>query len=244
MAQQVNQSLEKVEFTHRWYRQFLQLLQELGYDFRTFSDTLGDRDIVLRHDIDLSMDAAVRMARIEADLDIQSTYCVLLSSPLYNPLEGQYRDAIREIDAQGHEVALHFSTHEYWSEDSEPVVAEIECRVREERSILETIAPPTKTVSFHRPPSWVLDREFEGFENTYGPANFSDIDYIADSSQRWRETPPPIDDLPETFQLLTHPGLWSQTDAGFEQRIQMAVTDACNHANRTARSEFIDGGTN
>ena len=242
MAEQANQLLEEVEFTHRWYRTLLQRLQNDGYDFRGFSDALGAGDIVLRHDVDLSVDAAVRMARLEADLGIQSTYCVLLSSPLYNPLEGEYRETLREIDALGHEVALHFSSHEHWSEDEEPTGDEIERRVREERSVLETIVPATETVSFHRPPSWVLDREFDGFENTYAPAYFSEIGYIADSSQRWRDDPPAVDDLPGRFQLLTHPGLWGEEDMGFEKRVQMAVTDACNHANRTARREFTDGG--
>lgn len=244
MAEQPNQLLGGVEFTHRWYRTFLQRLQADGYDFRSFSSPLDEGSVVLRHDVDLSIDAAVTMAHIEADLGIQSTYCILLSSSLYNPLEGKYREALREIDALGHEVALHFSTHEYWSADRQPTVDAIERRVRDERAVLETVVPATETVSFHRPPPWVLNRSFDDFRNTYAPAYFGDIGYIADSSQRWREDPPAIDDLPETFQLLTHPGLWGEDDRSFERRVQMAVTESCNHANRNARREFIDGGSN
>lgn len=244
MAERTKRLLEGVEFTHRWYRQFLQRLAEEGYDFRTFSAELGDGDAVLRHDVDLSVDAAVAMARIEADLGVQSTYCVLLTSSLYNPLEGSQRDALREIDSLGHEVALHFSTHEYWSADAPPEEATLEARVAEERDILETVVPPTETVSFHRPPSWVLDYDFDSFQNTYAPAYFSDIGYVADSSQRWREDPPPMGDLPDRLQILTHPGLWGDDDAGFEQRVETAVSDACAHASRNARQEFMHGGTN
>lgn len=241
MVEQLNQSLEDVEFTHHWYRGFLQRLLADGYEFRTFSEEVGSGDVLLRHDVDLSVDAAVTMARIEAELGVRSTYCVLLTSPLYNPFEGKYRDALREIESLGHEVALHFSTHEYWPGDEPPTEAAIEDRVREERSVLETLVSPTETVSFHRPPSWVLDRSFDGFESTYAPAYFGDIGYVADSNQRWREEPPVVEELPETVQLLTHPGLWAENDGEFDHRVERAIADARRHAERSTRNEFTDG---
>lgn len=244
MAEQATDQIPDVEFTHRWYRQFLQGLRAAGYEFRQFTEPVGDREIVLRHDVDLSIEAAVEMARLESDLDIRSTYCVLLSSPLYNPFEGQHRDAIREIDSLGHDVALHFDAHQHWPDGTRPDAGAIERRVEEERVILETIVPRTRTVSFHRPPEWLLDRAFDGFRSTYEPRYFSDMEYVADSNQRWRDDPPAPDRLPETFQLLTHPGLWGAEDVAFDRRVQMAVTDACNHADRTAHSEFIDGDPN
>lgn len=242
MVEQANQLLDGVEFTHRWYRRFLRRLLAEGYDFRVFSDRLGDGDVVLRHDVDLSLDDALRMARLEADLGIQSTYCVLLTSGLYNPFEGNHRDTLREIESLGHEVALHFSTHEYWS--AEPDKETIVRRIDEERSILERIVSPTETVSFHRPPSWVLAREFREFRNTYAPAYFTDIGYVADSSQRWREDPPPLKDLPATLQVLTHPGLWGDEDTDFDSRIDQAINNACGNASRHARREFITGEVN
>lgn len=242
MVEQTEQPLGDVAFTHRWYRLFLERLLEEGYEFRAFTDRLEGGDVVLRHDVDLSVEAAVRMARLEAEMDVRSTYCVLLTSPLYNPFERPHREALREIDALGHDVVLHFSTHTYWSADDSPSNEAIERRVKEERSILEALVPSSRTVSFHRPPPWVLDREFESFTSTYAPAYFSDIGYLADSSQRWREEPPRIDALPETLQVLAHPGLWDTEDGTFERRIEQRVTEACRHADSAARKEFIDGG--
>ena len=241
MAEQLNQSLEDIEFTHRWYRRFLRELLAEGYDFRTFTEPLRDGDIALRHDVDLSVAAALTMAELEAELGVQSTYCVLLTSSLYNPLQSTNREAIGQIDALGHDIALHFSTHEYWPEDDPPSQEAIETRVRDERDVLETIVSTAETVSFHRPPQWVLDREFEGFESTYAPRFFSDIGYVADSNQRWRDEPPRIDELPETVQLLTHPGLWGDEDGGFETQIEAAITDASDRTGRNARREFISG---
>lgn len=239
MSEQATHARGDVAFTHRWYRQFLQRLQSSGYEFRSFSDTLGPGDVVLRHDVDLSVDAAVEMARIEADMGVESTYCFLLTSPLYNLLEADNRAAIAEIQSLGHDVALHFSTHLYWDEEEPPATINLERKVQQERSVFETVAPDSETVSFHRPPEWVLDREFTGFRSTYAPEFFSDIGYVADSSQRWRREPPAVSELPETLQLLTHPGLWAETDGAFDRRVQEAIAAACNHANQTTRSEFL-----
>jgi len=233
----------EIEFTHRWYRRFLHELRANGYRFKPFSADIGYGDIVLRHDVDLSVDAAVTMARIEANLGIESTYCVLLTSPLYNPQEATHRAALQEIESLGHDVALHFSTHQYWPADEPPSTAEIERRVREEQSILETVVSPSETVSFHCPPSWVLNREFDSFRNTYAPEFLDEIGYVADSSQRWREEPPAIETFPETAQVLTHPGLWDRTDGSFADRIAAATDAAASHVDRTAREQFLDGGT-
>jgi hypothetical protein len=240
---QIDRSTDGVEFTYDWYRRFLRRLSAEGYEFRSFDDPLGDRDVVLRHDVDLSLDAAVAMARIEADIGVQSTYCVLLSSPLYNPLEGECRRSLAEIESLGHEVIPHVSTHAYWTEGEVPDADAIERRVDEERDVLETVVSPSETVSFHRPPPWVLDREFDGFRNAYAPEFFSEIGYVADSNQRWREDPSFVDDLPETLQLLTHPGLWGERDAGFSGRVERAISDACTRTGRETRAEFLDGGT-
>jgi peptidoglycan/xylan/chitin deacetylase (PgdA/CDA1 family) len=238
MSEQANQPLGEVAFTHDWYRRFLRRLQADGYEFRPFSAPLADGDVVLRHDVDLSIDRAVEMARIEAEMGIESTYFVLLTSSLYNPFEADCRDAINEIASLGHDVALHFSTHLYWTDDDSPTASAIERHVRQERAILETIVPIADAVSFHRPPSWVLDRSFDGFESAYAPTFFSEIGYVADSTQRWREEPPQMDELPETMQLLTHPGLWAEADADFEGRLEEATVAACAHAERNAREEF------
>lgn len=239
MGERGDQLLHEVEFVHDWYRSFLERLQSRKHRFRTFEDAPAAGDVFLRHDVDLSLDAAVRMARIEAELGIQSTYFVLLSSPLYNVFEGGQRSRVREIAELGHEIGLHFSTHGYWSADDSPDAEAIETRVAEERAVLETVAPEvTEAISFHIPPSWVLGRSFDGFPSAYAPAYFEEIDYVADSGQRWRDEPPAIGD--GAVQILTHPGLWAETDSDFEGRIDQAVVEACQHANRQARLEFVD----
>lgn len=232
-----------LEFTYDWYRAFLDRLQSAGHEFRTFSDSHDSGDVILRHDVDLSLEKALTVARIEAERDVESTYCILLTSALYNPMEREHRDRIRAIGALGHEVALHFSTHEYWDADDRPDDDALEDRVAEEQEILETIMPATTdTVSFHVPPSWVLGRSFETFRNAYAPAYFDDVEYVADSGQRWRDAPPDLPQPPSTVQVLTHPGLWGEADGDFEARVDWSVAEACRHADRKSQLEFFQGG--
>ena len=240
---QTDHSTDGVNFTYGWYRSLLRRLSSTGYEFRSFADPLGDGDVVLRHDVDLSLDAAVAMARIEADMGVESTYCVLLSSPLYNPFEGEQRTNIREIASLGHDVGIHFSTHQYWAKDDPPTDAALRDRVAAERSAFDAVidADAAPAVSFHIPPDWVLDRGFDGFRSAYEPALFSEIGYVADSGQRWREDPPRIAELPDALQVLTHPGLWGDEDASFERRIERAAVDAGSRAWELAHREFVDG---
>jgi len=240
MERQIDRLLPSLEFTYDWYRALLDRLQHEGYAFRTFSEAVESNTVLLRHDVDLSIEKALTTARIEAERGIEATYCVLLTSPLYNPLEGAVRDKLQAIESLGHEVALHFSTHEYW--DDRPADGAIESKVEAEREILGTVLEQTpRTVSFHIPPKWVLDRSFDGFTNTYDPAYFSDIEYVADSGQRWRDSTPSVTDLSSTVQILTHPGLWGETDRQFEECVDRNVTEACLRVDRKAQREFCEG---
>lgn len=240
MAERTDRPILDVEFTYGWYGAFLDRLRADGYRFRGFDADPGEGDVLLRHDVDLSLDAALRMARFEADRGVGATYFVLLTSNLYNPFDGDQRDRIREIESLGHDVALHFSTHEYWRPGRRPSAGQLQARVLEELSVLETVAADPATVSFHIPPAWAQGRTFEGFRSAYEPALFEEVAYVADSTQRWRADPPEID-AGEPLQVLAHPGLWGEDDAGFEGRVQEAVVDACRRTRRAARTEFVDG---
>ena len=230
-------------FTYDWYREFLERLRSAGYRFRSFDDDPDDGGVFLRHDVDLSPRRALEMARLEADAGVSATYLFLLSSPLYNPFEGEQRTNIREIASLGHDVGIHFSTHQYWAKDDPPTDAALRDRVAAERSAFDAVidADAAPAVSFHIPPDWVLDRRFDGFRSAYEPALFSEIGYVADSGQRWREDPPRIAELPDALQVLTHPGLWGDEDASFERRIERAAVDAGSRAWELAHREFVDG---
>jgi peptidoglycan/xylan/chitin deacetylase (PgdA/CDA1 family) len=206
------------EFTYDAYRAFLDGLLDRGYDFGGFDAPVPDRTVVLRHDVDWSPERARRMARIEADRGVRATYFLLVSAPLYNVRADRVRAALDEIESLGHSVGVHFSTHEYWGTD--PGSAAVAERVREEQQVLGTVVDDVAdAVSFHVPPDWVLGVDYDGFTNAYAPQFFEEVAYTADSNQRWREDPAFDGIPPDRVQVLVHPGLWGETDAGFGDRL-------------------------
>jgi len=74
------------------YRVFIEILKEVGYKFIPFDKREWERQALchesslclLRHDVDADLAAAHDMATIENNLDIHSTYFVMMRSPLYN----------------------------------------------------------------------------------------------------------------------------------------------------------------
>lgn len=190
------------------YRAFVEDLLEDGYRFQGF-EPLAERAIVVRHDVDLSPDAALAMAEVEASVGVTSTYCFLLTTPAYNLLG--HVGTLEEIEELGHDVALHFDTHFYW--DSFPGEESLEATVATELRTLERLIDgPVDTASFHRPPEWVLGVDFAGFENAYQPRFFGDIEYVSDSRQKWRTESPFGGERPPRAQILVHPGLWTPED--------------------------------
>ncbi len=219
----------RLSYTLGEYEELLESLLADGYTFTGFSP-LERGEIALRHDIDLSPATALEMARIEARLGIESTYCVLLTTPIYNLLAVAQNKALREINALGHDVALHFNTHHYW--DERPAEGELERRVRAEREVLDRLVEESGVVSFHRPPEWVLGEAFEGFNNAYGPRYFTEVGYCSDSSQKWRREPPFPDGRPDRFQLLVHPGLWGAAGREFAEIVAGVEADRAERVGR------------
>lgn len=223
-----------VAFTYDWYESFLDELVADGRQFRTYDESLTDGDVLLRHDVDWAPRNALEMARMEADRGVTATYFFLVTSPLYNPLHRPVRLLVREIEELGHDVGLHFSTHQHFS--NEPADETLVDRVREERAVLEQVCEDlVDAVSFHRPPEWVFRESYDGFTSTYERRFFEEIDYYGDSNQRWREEHPLAGGLSSKAQVLVHPGLWGEADAGFVERLGDVASDRLD---RTA--EFLD----
>ncbi|GAB3679340.1 hypothetical protein GCM10028857_00540 [Salinarchaeum chitinilyticum] len=117
------------------YAGLLEGLLARGYEFVGFEGAIDDGQIALRHDVDISLERAAAMARVESDLGIASTYCLLVTNPLYDLLAPDSRRHLGTILEAGHDVGLHFDPHYYW--EAEPVVDDLEACVLEDRAALE-----------------------------------------------------------------------------------------------------------
>ena len=94
-------------FTYDHYTSILQELKK-SYKFTSFKNATSN-DIILRHDVDASLYAALKMAKIENGIGISSTFFILFSSEFYNPISVGGSKIIREILALGHKLGLHYN---------------------------------------------------------------------------------------------------------------------------------------
>lgn len=227
----------EVTFTFDWYGGFLDALVSRDRRFRSYADDLEAGDVLLRHDVDWSPRNALETARIEAERGIEATYFFLLTSPFYNLFHRPNRRIVSEIQSLGHDVGLHFSTHQYW--ERKPPEYRLADRVEEEREALSAVAEPIETISFHQPPEWTLARTFDAFPSTYEPRFFEEVAYRADSRQRWRDEHPLESGLSERVQVLTHPGLWGDDDAGFEDRLAAHADGELDRVRRFLENQYV-----
>jgi len=198
-------------FTAPGYAAILRRFREMGYVVCNFETAQPDmRHLVLRHDIDMSVQAALPIAAIESDFGLTASYFVLLRSELYNPFSSENIRDLRQIMEMGHEVGLHFDASLYPAE-REPLEREAsrECTILE--ALLEK---PVRTISFHRPARALLGLpgRIGGRRHTYEPYFFRDMGYCSDSRGEWTYGHPldhPAIEKSRALQLLTHPIWWS-----------------------------------
>src|ERR671924_2223230 len=95
----------RFDLTH--YRELLEGAKAGGYRFGFFDAEPQAGDLLLRHDVDLSLDAALRLAELEARAEAQSTYFLMTRSVFYNLASPEGERARARLRELGHRVGLH-----------------------------------------------------------------------------------------------------------------------------------------
>ena len=81
-------------------------------------------EIFLRHDVDLSLAAAVQMAELEAARGVSATYFLMTRSVFYNLASREGERALARLRELGHRVGLHaVHPHVDFDERFDPVLA-------------------------------------------------------------------------------------------------------------------------
>ena len=201
------------DFTPAGYRTMLESFLERGYRVCGFAGADPNRKhLILRHDLDMSIQAALPIAEIERDLGLGATYFVMVRSEMYNPFSHRALTALEQLVNLGHEIGLHFDAALYpEGVDSLDEAAELECIA------LETFTGhKVQILSFHRLGVHLqsLDRLVAGRRHAYEPRFFASMGYCSDSQGSWRHGNPvdhPVVVEGRGLQLLTHPIWWHAT---------------------------------
>ena len=207
-------------FTIAHYRDTLEAFRRAGYEvisferyLREFSD--AEKVLILRHDIDMRLDTAVRMARHDMEMGRVSTFFIRLHAKGYNFMDLTGYRAAKSIVAMGHELALHFESNFAVVLGEEPQ----DFASREMTIFEKIIGGPILGVSTHEPsradaPNVVEDlMRTRGLKyHAYQDRFIKEMKYLSDSGGRWREgcfcnwT-----DKVMKLQVLIHPFWWYDT---------------------------------
>lgn len=167
---------------------YRELLAAGDYSWATFDREPRAGDLFLRHDVDLSLDAALAMARIEQELGAHATYFLMTESRFYNLDSHAGRDAIAELRELGHAVGLH--------------------AVYPNARVDERFDP---VIAWHNPDPEYMSEPIDGAVNVMQSPWFTPGHYRSDSNHHWREGCP-HDELAsgalDWLQLLVHPEIW------------------------------------
>lgn len=198
------------DFSPEGYAALVAALRERGYAERGFLDAdPATRHLILRHDVDFSLAAAVQMAEAEAARGIAAAYFVLLRTEFYNPLSGAGLAALERIAALGHAVGLHFDAALY---DGDPGAFD-SAAARECNLLAQMLGRPVEFISYHRPGAARRgDAErLGGRINVYGSRFVQAMGYCSDSRGAWHHGHPlehAAIRAGRALQLLVHPFWW------------------------------------
>jgi hypothetical protein len=197
-------------FTPAGYKALIAELLGRGYLTRSYADADPTQPhLILRHDLDMSLDAAQPIAEIEHQLNVKSHFFVLIRTEMYNVFSARAVRAIRCLQSLGHDIGLHLDASFYGD-----VVKDLDAGARTECDVLEQVTgTPVRFISFHRPAKSLLGHSgsLAGCRHAYEPRFFSEMGYCSDSRGDWHFGHPLAHAAireHRALHLLTHPIWW------------------------------------
>ena len=223
------------DFTLDNYRRIVELAKE-RYTFIGYNEIKNKQSQVClwRHDVDHSVEQALKLATIENQLGVSATYFIQLSSDYYNVFDPRVNKIIREIIDKNHKIGLHFHSAVYSIKNESELISKLSF----ERDTLEKLLDIDINVfSFHNPTTELAGQpiasvfnefEYAGMTNTYAEEIKEKYVYCSDSNGYWRHKR--LEDFLKErqprIQVLTHPVWWQDIPMAPRKRIEKQVNDS------------------
>lgn len=231
-----------MKFTYDAYKNMILKLKENNYEIVDYKNyEKKDKVVILRHDIDTSLEKALEMAKLENELNVSAIYFVLLSTDFYNVASKKSIEIIKKIINLGGIIGLHFDEQKYQVETKEDLIK----YVKYEADILsKIIGEKIKIVSMHRPSKKFLEMNLEIPEmiNSYQKEFFKNFKYISDSRMNWRED---IEEIIsgneyEKLHILTHPFWYEEKENTMKNKLERFLENSIINRYNTLNDNFRD----
>ena len=223
-------------FTFDEYERLLKVAKS-NFIFQDYRSSFENgRNIIWRHDVDFSPNRAHKMALLEKEAGVNTSYFFQLSSKFYNLFEEEVRERISCIRELGHEVGLHFDQSIYEVNSS----AELESKLNFERDVFEELTESKiSTFTLHNPTlsnAHKIDSLYAvGLFNASHASFVGNFTYCSDSNGLWkyRNAMEVLrDPSSKNVYLLTHPEWWQEYDLLPRQRVLRCVKGRAEHCLR------------
>lgn len=211
-------------FSFEDYREILRIIKSTGLQ-AGYKEALGrDRFIIMRHDVEYSVERAYDLSRVEESMDFTSTYFFQWTNNSYNILSRKNMDMLKDMHERGHVIGLHYALN--GMTDMNQVRGQI---VKEMDILSEMFGFKVDIFSVHRPSKDVLRENIKlpGILNAYQDDFFTfaeniteetpvAVKYMSDANHIWRYGYPDKKNILayDKVQILTHPFAW--TKAGYD----------------------------
>jgi hypothetical protein len=232
------------EFTMETYRKIANLAS--FYSPASYTDIPWEKNFILfRHDVDISLNRALALARVDAEFGVRSTFFINPLGDFYSVFEDTQRRILFEIVDLGHDIGLHFDASRHKISGQE----DFEKGLSFESGVLTRAVREPVAFSFHNPSEQDLEFENEsymGLVNAYSRKIMASVEYASDSNGYWRHKP--IDEVlvesagKTPVQILTHPEWWQDTFAAPRNRVARSLFGRAQSLLRTNDSLVASHG--
>lgn len=192
---------------------------------------------ILRHDVDYSPAAALRLAEQESARGVRATYFLLAGTSYYNLLAPEHAHVASALLALGHEVGLHYDVRSFAPFPREEWPRLLRAQATQ---LGELAGEAVRSIAMHQP-ALHGDDPFRGRDLGFMNAYETRATYVSDSCRAWRDsgwTMLSRGEFPPRLQLCLHPINWAETDRD-RTTIFREVHEELLAATVTARDELL-----
>jgi len=205
-------------FSFEDYKNIIRIIKSTDRYMDYHKALTSDKFILMRHDVEYSVERAYELAKVESSMDFTSTFFFQWTNNSYNILSRKNKDLIKDMHERGHTIGLHFALN--GMTDMEQIRKQIVKEIDILNSMFEF---KIDTFSIHRPSKDVLRENIKlpGIINAYQDEFFTfaenvtentpvSVKYLSDANHIWRYGYPDEKNILENdkVQILTHPFAW------------------------------------
>lgn len=176
-----------MDFTPSQYSRLMQSIRDANYEFQTMEAFIRNplpKVVVLRHDVDERPQNAVKIARVEFEMGIKSTYYFRILKISNTP------EAIKKIVDLGHEIGYHYEDYAACRGNHKKAIESFRKNLDYFRQYY-----PVKTVCMHGSSMSDFDNkdlwkhvtleDFGLLGEPYLSIDYSEVLYLTDTARTW-----------------------------------------------------------